>query len=73
MTNGIAGLPVVAAPIDAPSGDARLDEETGQVSFASLFAGAAQALVQQPVPLAEKPEGTSELDASSDAENVEDA
>ncbi len=76
MTNGIAGLLGVAAPItapvnalNAPSGDARLDEETGQVSFASLFAGAAQALAQQPVRLVEKAEGTSELDA----EHVEDA
>ena len=76
MTNGIAGLLAVAtpitAPINVPNGEARLDEETGQVSFASLFAGAAQALVQRPVPLAENPEGTSKLDASSDAENVEE-
>ena len=69
MTNGVAGLLAVLPPINAPSGEARLDEETGQVSFASLFAGAAQALAQQPVRLVEKPEGTSELDA----ENVEDA
>ena len=51
MTNAIAGLLAVAAPTNAPNAEARLDEETGQVSFASLFAGAAQALVQQPVPL----------------------
>jgi len=69
MTNGIAGLLAVLPPINAPSGEARLDEETGQVSFASLFAGAAQAFAQQPVRLVGKPEGTSELDA----ENVEDA
>ena len=73
MTNGIAGLLTVAAPVNVPNAEARLDEETGQVSFASLFAGAAQALAQQPVRLVEKPEGTSELDASSDAQNAEDA
>jgi len=71
VTNGIAGLPVVAAPINAAPGDARLDEETGQVSFASLFAGAAQALAQQPIRVVVvKPEGTSELDASPDADKA---
>ena len=58
MTNGIAGLPVVAAPINAAP---------------SLFAGAAQALALQPIRVVVvKPEGTSELDASPDADEADE-